>query len=56
MSNNDEYGELFCPNCKRKGMNKYRYWSSKRIYGGTKQWLFYNKNKIKKRMEMLGDF
>ena len=48
MSNNDEYGELFCPNCKRKGMNKYRYWSSKRLHGGTKQWLFYNKNKIKK--------
>ena len=48
MNNKAEYGVLFCPNCRRKGMNKYTYWSSKRLYGGTKQWLFYNKNKIKK--------
>jgi len=45
--NNVEYGELICPNCEHKGMNKYTFWSSRIINEYTKQWLFYNK--IKKR-------
>jgi len=45
----DEYGDLFCPNCKRQGMNKYTFWSSRLINEYTKQWIFYNK--IKKKRE-----
>ena len=45
--NNVEYGELICPNCQQKGMDKYIFWTSRLINEYTKQWLFYNK--IKKR-------
>ena len=41
--NNVEFGELFCPNCQNKRMNKYTFWSSRIINEYTKQWLFYNK-------------
>ena len=39
-----EYGELICPNCQWQGMNKYKFWSSRKINEYTKQWLFYNKD------------
>ena len=42
-----EYGVLICPNCQHKGMDKYKFWSSRLINEYTKQWLFYNKIKTK---------
>ena len=48
MYNNVEYGELSCPNCQHKRMNKYEFWSSRLINECTKQWLFYNKIKKKR--------
>jgi len=44
-----EYGELMCPNCQHKGMDKYRFWSSRLINKYTKQWLFYNKIPTKRK-------
>ena len=47
--NNVEYGELMCPNCQNEAMNKYKFWSSRLINEYTKQWLFYNKIKTKRK-------
>ena len=48
-----EYGELICPNCQRKGMNKYTFWSSRLINEYTKQWIFYNIIKKKREWKCL---
>ena len=44
-----EFGDLICPNCQNNKMNKYSFWSSRKINEYTKQWLFYNKIEKKRR-------
>ncbi len=38
-------GLLSCPQCHNSGMSNYRYWESRTIYNGEKQYIFYNVEK-----------
>ena len=42
-------GRLICPKCHSPGMSNYLYYESRFGYNGQYNWLFYNREKMKKK-------